>query len=453
MQQLTVQNQLDFSNLQQLSPQQNSFNKIDSYSSKSFSDFMNEAKGTSETVSASEPKKVAESEKVAQKNDEKVENAGEKSEISKKEDSEIPEEKKSLLKESEKIDEKLTEKIQKKTFAKNDESEKSETAKKTDFNQINPENTKEISEKTLKKSEIKNSKEEKTQKTEQKTNNLPENEDFFLENSVVASGSAAEFFNEKLNSDSSDFEFSEFDSEGSGKIGKIDSKNEKTFFLDKDKKISVQDLRSENIEKNPAEKNVKSSVEISEIRRDEKNNPQVTMEFAAASANQNIVSSDNQTAGANGSNFQAMLSNQLQENAGEIVKAGNIVLKDNDVGSIKLILHPESLGNVKIDLNLHDKNISGKIVVATQEAFNAFKETAENLKQAFAQSGFDSVGLELSLANQSFGQNHSGENQKNPAAEFAMRKVYGELNIFSEENFEEFENLENSSMNSVNIVA
>ena len=88
-----------------------------------------------------------------------------------------------------------------------------------------------------------------------------------------------------------------------------------------------------------------------------------------------------------------------------------------------------------------------------KEAFNAFKETAENLKQAFVQSGFESAGLELSLANQNFAGNHSGENQNNPAAEFAMRKVYGEINGFAEENFPEIENIENSAMNSINIVA
>ena len=214
-------------------------------------------------------------------------------------------------------------------------------------------------------------------------------------------------------------------------------------------------MRSENSAQKPDEKSgksMKSSTEISEIYRNEKNNPQVTMDFAA-NAQQNIGSLNNQVAGSAGSNFQAMLANQIQENAGEIVKAGNIVLKDNDVGSIKLILHPESLGNVKIDLQVNEKNISGKIIVATQEAFNAFKETAENLKQAFVQSGFESAGLELSLANQNFAGNHSGENQNNPAAEFAMRKVYGEINGFAEENFPEIENIENSAMNSINIVA
>ncbi len=460
MQQLTVQNQQDFSKLQQLVPQKNSFSPNDSYSSyvedssskKSFSDFVSEARTNSENFSNSESEKTADAEKTFSKNDEKVENSEKKSELAKNENSEVPEKTKSVLKDSKKIDEKCSGKTQKKSLVKKTEAERTDSEEKTDLNKKNLEKLDEISVKTSRKSEIKNSKEEKTQKTEQKAKNQPENEDFALENSVIASGSTVEFQAGNLNAQENS-DFSDLLADDSEKIGEIDSKSEKTFFLDKDKKISVQDFRSDNIEKNPDEKTEKSVVEISEIHRDEKNNPQVTIDFAAASANQNIISSDNQTAGATGSNFQAMLANQIQENAGEIVKAGNIVLKDNDVGSIKLILHPESLGNVKIDLHLNDKNISGKIIVATQEAFNAFKETAENLKQAFTQNGFDSVGLELSLANQGFGQNNPGENQNNPAVEFAMRKIYGELNIFSEGNSEEIEFLENSSRNSVNIVA
>lgn len=460
MQQLTVQNQLDFTKLQQLAPQQNSFSRNDYYSSssvensfpkKSFSDFVNEAK-TSEKASVSDPEKKADSVKTVSKNDEKTENAENKPENVKNENSRDSEEKKSVSKESGKVDEEIAGKTQKKKSAKNAESEKLETVEKFSLRQENPENAKEISEKALKTQELKDSKKEKEQKTEQKTKSQPKNEDSSLENSVVASGTAVEIQDKNLKAEENT-EISDVLSEDSEKVEESSSKNAKTFFLDKEQKISVQDFRSENIEKNPDEKAEKSAVEISEIHRDEKNNPQIIVDFAAASANQNIVSSDNQTASATGSNFQAMLSNQIQENAGEIVKAGNIVLKDNDVGSIKLILHPESLGNVKIDLNLHEKNISGKIVVATQEAFNAFKETAENLKQAFAQSGFDSVGLELSLSSQNFSQNHSGGNQNNPAAEFAMRKIYGELNVLPGENFEEIEILENSSRNSVNIVA
>ena len=314
----------------------------------------------------------------------------------------------------------------------------------------------EISKKTPEKDGSKIQSKEKEQKTAEKSKNQIENNDLNLVEAVLASGNSAvnQPGNKEIGVDNprlSDF----MEAEETGTLEGLDSKSEKKFFLDKDKKIAVQDLRSENSAQKPDEKSgksMKSSSEISEIYRNEKNNPQVTMDFAA-NAQQNIGSLNNQVAGSAGSNFQAMLANQIQENAGEIVKAGNIVLKDNDVGSIKLILHPESLGNVKIDLQVNEKNISGKIIVATQEAFNAFKETAENLKQAFVHSGFESAGLELSLANQNFAGNHSGENQNNPAAEFAMRKVYGEINGFAEENFPEIENIENSAMNSINIVA
>ena len=188
------------------------------------------------------------------------------------------------------------------------------------------------------------------------------------------------------------------------------------------------------------------------MRFDGNNSAEMTMDLAQ-NIQQNLVSSSDQTASANGSNFQAMLTNQIQENAGEIVKAGNIILKDNDIGQIKLILHPEKLGNVKIDLQLNDKSITGRIVVASQEAFNAFKDSANSLKQAFLESGFDNAGLELSFANQNQGGNQeTGQDSKEALSRFAMKKAFGEVDESLNFNFED-ENLENSLLNSVNIVA
>ena len=260
MQQLTVQNQQDFSKLQQLVPQKNSFSPNDSYSSyvedssskKSFSDFVSEARTNSENFSNSESEKTADAEKTLPKNDEKVENSEKKSELAKNENSELPEKTKSVLKDSKKIDEKNSGKIQKKSLVKKTEAERTDSEEKTDLNKKNLEKLDEISVKTSKKSEIKNSKEEKTQKTEQKAKNQPENEDFALENSVVASGSTVEFQVGNLNAQENS-DFSDFLADDSEKIGEIDSKSEKTFFLDKDKKISVQDFRSDNVEKNPDE--------------------------------------------------------------------------------------------------------------------------------------------------------------------------------------------------------
>lgn len=460
MQQLTVQNHLDFSKIQQLSPQQNSFNKSDSYSSssKTFADFVNEAKVNSEKASYSE-NQLNPDEKTAKK-DENLKDGEQAAETAKKtsdENSALADEKESVSEESVKIAGKDAENKLEKQVLKEELKSRPENSAKIEKNaEVSPEIPVEISKKTPEKDGSKIQSKEKEQKTAEKSKNQIENSDLNLVEAVLASGNSAvnQVENKEIgvnNPRLSDF----IEAEETGTLEGLDSKSEKKFFLDKDKKIAVHDLRSENSAQKPDEKSGKSmkpSTEISEIYRNEKNNPQVTMDFAA-NAQQNIGSLNNQVASSAGSNFQAMLANQIQENAGEIVKAGNIVLKDNDVGSIKLILHPESLGNVKIDLQVNEKNISGKIIVATQEAFNAFKETAENLKQAFVQSGFESAGLELSLANQNFAGNHSGENQNNPAAEFAMRKVYGEINGFAEENFPEIENIENSAMNSINIVA
>lgn len=460
MQQLTVQNHLDFSKIQQLSPQQNSFNKSDSYSSssKTFADFVNEAKVNSEKASYSE-NQLNPDEKTAKK-DENLKDGEQAAETAKKtpdENSALADEKESVSEESVKIAGKDAENKLEKQVLKEELKSGTENSAKIEKNaEVSPEIPVEISKKTPEKDGSKIQSKEKEQKTAEKSKNQIENNDLNLVKAVLVSGNSAvnQLENKEIGTDNprlSDF----MESEETGSLEGLDSKSEKKFFLDKDKKIAVQDLRSENSVQKTDEKSgksMKSSTEISEIYRNEKNNPQVTMDFAA-NAQQNIGSLNNQVAGSAGSNFQAMLANQIQENAGEIVKAGNIVLKDNDVGSIKLILNPESLGNVKIDLQVNEKNISGKIIVATQEAFNAFKETAENLKQAFVQSGFESAGLELSLANQNFAGNHSGENQNNPAAEFAMRKVYGEINGFAEENFPEIENIENSAMNSINIVA
>jgi flagellar protein FlbC len=105
-----------------------------------------------------------------------------------------------------------------------------------------------------------------------------------------------------------------------------------------------------------------------------------------------------------GKDFQSLLAERMRDQwNGEIVQSAHIVLRDGDAGTIRLRLKPESLGNVKIELNLSDNNISGKIVVESDEAKTAFEKNMNDLADAFKQGGFDSARLEVSVGSGSGG--------------------------------------------------
>ena len=231
----------------------------------------------------------------------------------------------------------------------------------------------------------------------------------------------------------------------------------KKISSDKERKITVTDLRSQGQDGEVAASNdkklsAKSGLKT-EIRYDGKNAAEMTMNLADG-IQQNLTSSNAQTASASSSTFQAMLSNQLQNNAADFVKAGNIVLKDNDAGQIKLILNPESLGNVKIDLEISDKTLTGRITVASREAFNAFKESSESLRQAFINSGFENAGFELAMAgSDSFGGNLNGREQNDAGKAFAAGKAYTEDTVYADYGADNNAEFAFSAANSINIVA
>lgn len=269
---------------------------------------------------------------------------------------------------------------------------------------------------------------------------------FFAKNTVPQTAEAPQ----PLSVPQDNAEFSLEDSE----IPAVMAEKPKRFSLDKDGKIKVTDYRSEEKTDFALEKadEKKSQLKITDVKYD-RNTAEMTLDLAKAdSVQMNILSSNSQTAGANGSQFQAMLTNQIQQSAPELVKAGNIILKDNDVGQIKLVLNPESLGNVKIDLHISEKNITGRIIVASAEAYNAFKESADSLRQAFINSGFETAGFDLQFA----GQNTSGqqEQHRNSDAHFRMMHTYGDYTAGQYDgDLETEENYAFSALNSVNIVA
>ena len=99
-----------------------------------------------------------------------------------------------------------------------------------------------------------------------------------------------------------------------------------------------------------------------------------------------------------GNALENMLARELHQNFnGDIVRHASMALRDGGEGTIKISLKPESLGNVKIRLEMTENKITGHIVVESEEALNAFRKEISSLEQAFRDSGFSNADLNLSL--------------------------------------------------------
>lgn len=290
--------------------------------------------------------------------------------------------------------------------------------------------------------------ENRIQKNNVKENVSEENEITFelnLENSD------SQLISEKLNDDKTELsgDFKKLVEEESEKNS--GSKEKSGLFLDKEQKISVEDQRTQKI--SSLNESSKSDNKNSGNNSAEENNFMMQMNQENA-VTENVLSMNNQSASANGSNFQAMLSNQISQNASEIVKSGNIILKDNNQGTINLVLHPDDLGNVKIHLSMDGKTLSGHIAVTTKEALQVFKDNAETLREAFIKNGFDVSNFDVSLNNGSFAEHNSQDFLQDESSNYFAKRVYeSSVDGFSENSMNYSENFPENSNYSINIVA
>ena len=235
------------------------------------------------------------------------------------------------------------------------------------------------------------------------------------------------------------------------------SGTEKFSRFDKEGKITVEDLRTKpDFESVLAESKEEKPLKT-ELKVTGENTATITMDYVPQDAQADILSLNNQTAGSNASTFQAMLNNQIQANVPEFVKAGNIVLKDNNQGTINLVLHPDDLGNVKIQLSLDGKTVQGHIAVATKEALQVFKDNSETLREAFIKSGFENASFDVSYGSGqsgSFGQG-TEEFTQNDGSGIWANKSYAQGGVeISSDMMGEFAKIDaDFEKNSVNIVA
>ncbi|MDR2144202.1 MAG: flagellar hook-length control protein FliK [Treponema sp.] len=108
--------------------------------------------------------------------------------------------------------------------------------------------------------------------------------------------------------------------------------------------------------------------------------------------------------------FAGLLAEQLAGDlSSDIVKQAAIVLRDGGAGTIRLSLKPETLGKVKIHLEMAENKITGHIFVESEEALRAFEKEVHTLEQAFRDSGFADASLDLSGNGGSWQEREAGE--------------------------------------------
>ena len=403
-------------------------------SSASFADFLasykaDEDKDISASAPVKEPEKAENTEKTdsEEKVDEKLsEKSDSKSKNVKTSDSEIKnpaDEKKNAKADVKEAKDSKNKKLSDKDFSRLDEVTKGAE---------NSENADKLAAAVQNSVKSDESKDVKLQKDDSENTELAINTDAKAQVSVE---------NLKTENEASDSDF---------KFDQNQNKDKKQLTLDKDGKITVEDQRTKEVAQTEDKKPV---IKASEIKLTNENTAVMSVELNP-NAEADVLSLNTQTAAADGSNFQAMLSNQLHNVAPEFVKAGNLILKDNNQGTINLVLHPDDLGNVKIHLSLDGKTLSGHITVATKEALQVFKDNAETLREAFIKNGFDTANFDVAMNNGgSFNQNMGFQGQDDGRT-LAARRLYGDsAEGLSAELDDIFDNAEDISNYSVNIVA
>jgi len=138
---------------------------------------------------------------------------------------------------------------------------------------------------------------------------------------------------------------------------------------------------------------------------------EITLELRLPEQQNSSTAQTTWEAKAGGTAIENMLARELHQNFnGDIVRHASMALRDGGEGTIKIALKPESLGNVKIRLEMTENKITGHIVVESEEALNAFRKEIASLEQAFRDSGFTNADLNLSLT--ADGRNAQGREQE-----------------------------------------
>jgi flagellar hook-length control protein FliK len=185
-------------------------------------------------------------------------------------------------------------------------------------------------------------------------------------------------------------------------LGEKEGRNRLDEARNRDKKrgsaVEVRDFRSQGAELAQKDSVVQIKA-VAEARTGEGSTREITLELHLPNEGQESQSAPVSWETKAGQAFEDILARELHQNFNnDIVRHASVILRDSSEGTIRLALKPESLGNVKIRLEMAENKITGHITVESEEALRAFEREITSLEKAFVESGFEGASLEMSLA-------------------------------------------------------
>jgi len=100
----------------------------------------------------------------------------------------------------------------------------------------------------------------------------------------------------------------------------------------------------------------------------------------------------------------------LERTIPEVVQRTQIILREGGEGEIRLVLKPESLGSVRVRLQIGDSHLEGRIIVENNSVKELFESGLDQLKTALKGEGFQTANLEVTVGQgNTNGQSPQGE--------------------------------------------
>ncbi|MDY3938806.1 MAG: flagellar hook-length control protein FliK [Spirochaetia bacterium] len=121
-----------------------------------------------------------------------------------------------------------------------------------------------------------------------------------------------------------------------------------------------------------------------------------------------------------------------EQGSSEILREAKILVKDGQSGEIKLILRPQELGTVKINLILENKHIVGKIFVDNNIVKDALQTAFGDLKEVFAEQGMELGALDVFVSQESKQDNVFSDHEEIDVTPLKIARAVGAVEKHAE---------------------